>query len=186
MSFRDPIGVPRIENRVPRIRENRVPRIEYRIPRIRENRVPRIRGIGSLQVHTGHLTFSLKKTALYRCWTSRACTYTWREMAQFVWKWHFTVCCARSWQALQLWSELTNNTFRKQRRDTFFTLKFECHNRYNKLLLCNSENGDTAWCNKNNSQWGFCVFLKKNKNLFLFKKEKSPDGLFFFKNPGFS
>jgi len=27
----------------------------------------------------------------------------------------------------------------------FFTLKFECHNRYNKLLLCNSENSDIAW-----------------------------------------
>jgi len=45
--FRDPIRVPRIENRVPRIRENyhRVPRIENRVPRIRKNyhRVPRIR-----------------------------------------------------------------------------------------------------------------------------------------------
>jgi len=36
--FRDPIRVPRIENRVPRIRE-----------------------IGFLQVRTGYLTFSLKK-----------------------------------------------------------------------------------------------------------------------------
>jgi len=44
--FRDPIRVPRIGNRVPRIRENRV-------PTNRENR--------SLQVHTGYLTFSLKK-----------------------------------------------------------------------------------------------------------------------------
>jgi len=44
--FRDPIRVPRIENQV---------------PRIRENRVPRIREIGSLQVHMGYLTFSLKK-----------------------------------------------------------------------------------------------------------------------------
>jgi len=26
----------------------------------------------------------------------------------------------------------------------FFSLNFECHNRYNKLLLCNSENGDIA------------------------------------------
>ena len=33
----------------------------HRVPRIRENRVPRIREIGSLQVHTGYLTFSLKK-----------------------------------------------------------------------------------------------------------------------------
>jgi len=26
----------------------------------------------------------------------------------------------------------------------FFTLNFECHNRYNKLLLCNYENSDIA------------------------------------------
>jgi len=53
--FRDTIGVPRIENRVPRIRENRVPRIGE---------------IGSLQVHTGHLTFSLKKLLVYDCFFS--------------------------------------------------------------------------------------------------------------------
>jgi len=53
--FRDPIRVPRIENWDPRIREN-----YHRIPRIRENRVPRIREIGSLQVYTRYLTFSLK------------------------------------------------------------------------------------------------------------------------------
>jgi len=47
--FRDPIRVPRIENRVPRIREN-----YHRVPRIRENRVPKIREIGSLQVHSGY------------------------------------------------------------------------------------------------------------------------------------
>jgi len=57
--FREPIRVPRIENRVPRIREN-----HHRVPRIKENRVPRIREIGSLQVHMGYLTFSLKKPAL--------------------------------------------------------------------------------------------------------------------------
>jgi len=39
--FRDPIRVPRIENRVPRIREN-----NHRVPRIRENRVPRMRESG--------------------------------------------------------------------------------------------------------------------------------------------
>ena len=38
---RDPIRVPRIENQVPRIREN-----YHWIPRIRENWVPRIREIG--------------------------------------------------------------------------------------------------------------------------------------------
>jgi len=38
-----------------------------RDPRIRENyyRVPRIREIGSLQIHTRYLTFSLKKTCIY-------------------------------------------------------------------------------------------------------------------------
>ena len=41
-------------------------RDSMRVPRIRENchRVPRIREIGSLQIHTGHLTFSLKKNLL--------------------------------------------------------------------------------------------------------------------------
>jgi len=34
----------------------------------------------------------------------------------------------------------------------FFTLNFECHNTYNKLLLCNSENSDIAWWNKNHSE----------------------------------
>jgi len=46
--FKDPIWVPRIENRVPRFKEN-----YHRVPRIREN--------GSLQDHTWHLTFSIKK-----------------------------------------------------------------------------------------------------------------------------
>jgi len=32
-----------------------------RVPKIRENRVPRIREIGSLQIQTGFLTFSIKK-----------------------------------------------------------------------------------------------------------------------------
>jgi len=53
--FRGPIRVSWIENRVPRIREN-----YHWVPRIGENRVPRIREIGSLLVHTGYLTFSLK------------------------------------------------------------------------------------------------------------------------------
>ena len=52
------IGSLESENydRLPRIREN-----YHRVPRIRKNRVPRIREIGSLQVHTRYLTFSLKK-----------------------------------------------------------------------------------------------------------------------------
>jgi len=44
---------------VPRISENC-----HRVPRIRENRVLRIIEIGSLQVHTRYLTFSLKKNLL--------------------------------------------------------------------------------------------------------------------------
>jgi len=55
--FRDPIRVPRITNRVPRIRENYHP-----VPKITANRVRRIREIGSLQIRAGFLTFSLKKT----------------------------------------------------------------------------------------------------------------------------
>jgi len=55
--FRDPIRGPRIENRVPKIREN-----HHWVPRIKENRAPRIREIGFLQVHVGYLAFSLKKT----------------------------------------------------------------------------------------------------------------------------
>ena len=55
--YRDPIGVPRIENWVPRTRAN-----YHRVSRIRENRVPRITEVGPLQVHTGYLTFPSKKT----------------------------------------------------------------------------------------------------------------------------
>ena len=73
----------------------------------------------------------------------------------------------------------------------FFTLKFECHNRYNKLLLCNSENGDIASCNKNNSKWGFCVFCtKRTKNCFYSKNKnnriKKQVGCFFDKSRLFS
>jgi len=38
-----------------------------RVPKIRENRVPRIREIGSLQIHTAYLTFSLKKQNCLSC-----------------------------------------------------------------------------------------------------------------------
>ena len=106
------------------------------------------------------------KNTPYRCWTSRACTWTWRETAEFEWEWLFSVCCAHSCQALPLWSELTNNTLRKKDGVHFFSLKFECHNRYNKLLLCNSANDSIAWCNENNSEWVLFSFLK-NKDLFL-------------------
>ena len=68
-----------------------------------------------------------------------------------------------------------------------FTLNFECHNRYNRLLLCNSENSNIVWWNKNNSEWAFsvffeeitksCFFLKNPKNGFL----KKQVGCFFWK-----
>jgi len=73
-----------------------------------------------------------------------------------------------------------------------FTLKFECHHWYNKLILCNSEICDIAWCNKNNAKWGFYVsFFKKNNNLLLFrinkkiglKKLVGCSFLMFFLNP---
>ena len=54
----------------------------------------------------------------------------------------------------------------------FFTRNFECHNRYNKLLLCNSENIDIAWWNKNNSEWGFSVFFEKRTKPCFFKKKQ--------------
>jgi len=59
--FRDPIRVPRIENRVPSIIEN-----YQRVHQIRENRVPRIREIRTLEVHTGYPTFSLNNAILLR------------------------------------------------------------------------------------------------------------------------
>jgi len=49
----------RISNWVLRIREN-----YHRVPIIKENQVLRIRQIRSLQIHTGYLTFSLKKTCI--------------------------------------------------------------------------------------------------------------------------
>jgi len=52
--FRDPIRVPRIENRVPRISEN-----DHRVPRIRENRVPKN------QYRVPNIFF--KKTCYNRC-----------------------------------------------------------------------------------------------------------------------
>jgi len=81
----DPIRITRIENRVPRIIEN-----NHRVPKIRENRVPRIGKIGGLQVHTGCLTLSLKKTWLYHAWCFASVNgmcedrvYTWNAVLIF-------------------------------------------------------------------------------------------------------
>ena len=67
-------------------------------------------------------------------------------------------------------------------------------NRYNKLLLCNSENGDIAWWNENNSNRVFACFFKerkpvsfqKNKKNRMKKKQKNRWGVFFKKRFFFS
>jgi len=70
-----PIRITRIENRVPRIIEN-----NHRVPKIRENRVTRIGKAGSLQVHTGCLTLSLKKTLIISCMVfCKRKRYVWRS-----------------------------------------------------------------------------------------------------------
>jgi len=78
-----------------------------------------------------------------------------------------------------------------------FTLNFECHNRYNKLLLCDSENGDIAWCHKIIQNRIFRFPQKKEQNLVSLKKknvwkqQKNLGGLGSFEkkqvflNPGF-
>jgi len=82
----------------------------------------------------------------YRCWTSRAYTYTWRETAEFVWSGFslFVVhMLAKPYDLRVNWpTTLCEN---KNGVYTFVILNFKCHNRYSKLLLCNSENSDIAW-----------------------------------------
>ena len=68
----------------------------------------------------------------------------------------------------------------------FFSLNFDSYNIYNKLLLCNSENGDIAWWNKINLQCGFSVFLeKRTKSCFYLQKTRKNRWVAFFKR-GFS
>ena len=91
-----------------------------------------------------------------------------------MWEWFFSYCCAHACQALPLRSELINNTLKNKDGVHFFTLNFECHNRYNKLLLCNFENRDIAWWNKNNSEWVFSVFFEeRTKSCFFLKNPKN-------------
>jgi len=54
--------------------------------------------------------------------------------------------------------------------------------------MCNSENGNIAWCNENSPEWGFLFFLKKKKTVsvkkktfFFQNKTKKTGGLFFLK-----
>jgi len=99
--FRDPIQVPRIENRVPSISEN-------------YHRVPRIREIGSLQDHTGYLTFSSKKTdpqyyknakhIFINKHTESVCWCTLHT--------HMSPYCATQWTMYNHFSQLTMHTGR--------------------------------------------------------------------------
>jgi len=74
--------------------------------------------------------------------------------------------------ALPLRSEFTNNTLQKQRWGTFFSLRCECHNRYNKLLLCNFLKmlilHDGIKVSKNGI---FVLFSKKEQKPVSFKKD---------------
>ena len=76
-----------------------------------------------------------------------------------------SVCWGRSCQALSLWSELNKDGAH------FFTLKCECHNRYNKLfcvilkLLILHDAIKTI-------QSGVFVFLKKGTKTCFFSKSK--------------
>jgi len=83
--------------------------------------------------------------------------------------------------------------FQKQGWVHLFTLNFEFHNRYNKLLLRNSESGEIAWCSVSNTEWGFCVFFLLTKTCFFskhpqkrVKKTKKLVGWFSLENNGFS
>ena len=75
----------------------------------------------------------------------------------------------------------------------FFTLKFECHKKYNKLLLCNSENGIIVWCKKTMQNGVYVLFFSRIKTCFLsknpkngYKKTKKTGRLGFIKKTGFS
>ena len=105
------------------------------------------------------------KNALCRCWTSRVCAWTRYETAEVVWEWLFSVCCAH-WPT---------SFCEKKGGVHFFTLKFGRHNRYEKLLLCNSASGDIAWCNKNNSKWGFYFWIRTKTCFFSKKIQNNPD-----------
>ena len=57
--------------------------------------------------------------------------------------------------------------------------------------LCNSENGDTAWRSKNNSEWGLRfpekkILLRFKKPKKTFKKNKQNRWVVFLKKSGFS
>jgi len=93
---------------------------------------------------------------------------TWRETAEVVWQRLFSVCCAYACQATLEWNDQQHLAKTKMGHISLPS-NFECHNRYNKFL-CNSENGDISWCNKNNWEWNFSDFLKKRTETCYLKK----------------
>ena len=59
-------------------------------------------------------------------------------------EWLFSVCCAHACQVITFGVNLPTTLCENKDGVDLFTLNFKYHNRYNKLLLCNSENGDIA------------------------------------------
>jgi len=108
--------------------------------------------------------------------------------AEVVWEWLFFAVCM-----------LTNRhhfdgvnwpTTRKQRSGVhFFTLNFECHDRYIKLLLCVLLKMVASHDAMKTIQTGVFTFFftKRTKTCFFFKKRvKNTGGLRFFLKTGFS
>ena len=85
----------------------------------------------------------------------------------------FSVCCAHACQATLEW--IDQQHLAKTKMGYIFTLKFECHNSYNKLLLFNSESGDITWCNVNKYRMGFLPFFQ------IIKNQKTQAGCYFVK-----
>jgi len=83
----------------------------------------------------------------------------------------FSVCCAHACQATLEW--IDQQHLAKTKMGYIFTLKFECHNSYNKLLLFNSESGDITWCNVNKYRIGFLRFFLITKTFLFWKSPKN-------------
>jgi len=102
-------------------------------------------------------TIMLKKFTK-KCWTSRACRLDVKRQS----------LCGSGFSLSAVCMFIDQQHCDNKDGVHFFTLTFECHNRYK---LCNSANGDTARRNKNNSEWGLGDFSKKKFCFF----SKNPD-----------
>jgi len=95
----------------------------------------------------------------------------------------FSVCCARSCQALSLWCELNKDGVH------FFTLKLECQIGVTSSYCVILKMMTLYDAIKTIQNAGLCFSSKKKKILFLFKQTKTfglKNGLFFKKNVFFS